>query len=346
MRASVKIIVVSLSLTLTLGTLAAQTQNIVYADGNSSPAAGSGNAFPWGSIGIRYQAIFPHSLFGSKTLNITNIRDILVAGNGTNLEAVYDDIEIKMGITQLTTPTTSWSANNPKPTTVYRGKLRIRFTGSPNPAWGGIGLPKPYFYLPLSNTDNLCVEVIVWRADKHVSSQTSSNFYFPKSGSLPRAFLYQWTSKQSQGPGVGSSAGCRMAFVLDNGNIAFAGQGCQSSSKTPLVLSTNPAWPQLGKSLSINLTGGAASSPAFLVVGTSFVWFDLSAAGAPGCFLWNDVLVPVPTATNSGGTATFSATVPTTASSGTLLTHWLVFDKLANPAQLTTSDYATIILGR
>jgi len=343
MRAHFNILVAVLA--LTLGTLTAQTQKIVYADGNSSPATTSGNAFPFGSIGIRYQAIFPHSLFGSKPLNIVTIRDILLAGHTTNLEAIYDDIEIKMGITQLTTPTSNWATNNPKPTTVYRGKLRVRFTGAPTAAWGGIGLPKPYFYLPLSNKDNLCVEVIVWKANKHVSTQTSSNFYFPKSGStLRRAFLYQWTSKQTQGPSTGNG-GCRMAFVLDNGNIAFAGQGCQSSGNTTLALSTKPSWPQLGQSLSINLTGSAKGRPAFLVLGAKLLWFDLAAAGAPGCFLWNDVLIPVPTATNASGAASFSATVPANSPPGTFLTHWLVFDQ-ANAAQLTTSDYATIIVGR
>ena len=250
-----------------------------------------------------------------------------------------------MGITQQPVPTTSWTTNNPKPTTVYRGRLRVRFTGTPTPQWTGIGLPKPYLYLPLSSKDNLCVEVIVWKADKHVNTQTSSNFYFPKSGSLPRAFLYQWTSKQTSAPSTGSG-GCRMAFVLDNGNIAFAGQGCQSSGNTPLVLSTNPSWPQLGKSLSINLTGSVKGLPAFLVVGTKYLWFDLAAAGAPGCFLWNDVVAPIPTATNATGGASFSATVPSNLLPATLLTHWVVFDSQANPASLTSSDYATIIVGK
>ncbi len=349
MHSHVKSLVASLSLvlaptltsTLALGTLTAQTQNIVYADGNSSPSTGSGNAFPWGSVGIRYQAIFPHSLFGQNTLNIATIRDILVAGNTTNLEAVYDDIEIRMGITKQATPTTTWSVNNPNPTTVYRGPLRIRFTASPSPAWGGIGLPKPYLYLPSSNTDNLCVEVIVWAASKH-----SGNFYFPKAGTLPRAYLYQWTSKQTTAPSVSTSSGCRMAFVLDNGNIAFAGQGCLSSANSRLTISTNPSWPQPGKSLAINLLGAATASPAFLVIGTKLISFDLGPAGAPTCFLWNDILVPVATTTGTRGEAGISAGVPAKVAPTTLLTHWVVFDKLANPAQLTSSDYATIIVGK
>jgi hypothetical protein len=347
MRTRVKLLLVTLSLFLTVNTLTAQTQRIVYADGNPSPTVGGANAFPWCSVGIRYQAIFPHSIFGSNPLNIATIRDILVAGHilsgltPGNLEAVYDDIEIKMGITRQTIPTTVWTVNNPKPTTVYRGPLRIRFTGAPASVWGGIGLPKPYFYLPLSNKDNLCVEVIVWKASQH-----SGNFYYPRAGSnLQRAFLFGWVNNQNASARVGAG-GCRMAFALNNGNIAFAGKGCNSSANTPLVISTNPSWPQPGKSLSIRLAGGAKASPAFLVIGTKLVSFDLGAAGAPGCFLWSDILVPAPTSTNSSGAASFSATVPSTATAGTLLTHWLVFDNQANAARLTTSDYATLILGK
>jgi hypothetical protein len=323
---------------LTLGILTAQTQNIVYADGDSNPTTGSRNAFPFGTPGIRYQAIYPHSLFGTKALNIATIRDILVAGTVTNVERVYDDIEIRMGITQQVRPTTNWTTNNPNPTTVYRGKLRVRCVGSPASLWGGIGLPKPYLYLPLSNQDNLCVEVIVWRA-------ASGGYFTRSSTSLYRAFRNGWPGNQSQAPLTGTGA-CRMAFVLDNGNIALAGQGCQSSGNTPLVLSTNPSWPQPGKSLSINLTGSVKGLPAFLVVGTQYLWFDLAAAGAPGCFLWNEVLVPVPTATNASGGASFSATIPANVQPVTLLTHWVVFDRQANAAQLTTSDYATIIVGK
>ncbi len=337
----------ALPLALTVDTLGAQTQRIVYADGDSSPTNGSANAFPWCSVGIRYQAIFPHSLFGSNTLNIVTIRDILVAGyilGGStpgNIEAVYDDIEIKMGITQQTSLSTTWSVNNPKPTTVHRGPLRIRFTGAPTSVWGGIGLPKSYLYLPLSSKDNLCLEVIVWKASQH-----TLNFYYPRANSaLQRAFLYQWTGNQTASANVGGG-GCRMGFVLDNGNIAFAGQGCNSSANTPLVISTNPSWPQPGKSLAIHLAGGAKSKPTFLVVGSKLLAFDLGAAGAPGCYLWNDVLAPVPTLTDASGAASLSATVPSTATSGTVMTHWLVFDNQANPAQLTTSDYATVILGR
>src|SRR5690606_25724604 len=154
--------------------LTAQTQNIVYVDGDNNSMTGGGNAFPFGAGGgIRYQAIFPHSLFGAAPLNIVSIRDILVAGNTSDLEAGYNDIEIKMGKTTLADVGSDWNANNPNPTTVYRGPLRIRFI---NNQWTAIGLPNPYLYLPTSPTQNLCIEVIVWSA----INSSSTNFYYPK----------------------------------------------------------------------------------------------------------------------------------------------------------------------
>jgi hypothetical protein len=322
-----------LAAVLCLGGLTAQ-QNIVYADGDPSPTTGGGNAFPFGSVGIRYQSIFPHSLFGPGPLNIVTIRDILVSGHTTDLEAVYDDIEIRMGPTKQSAPTTDWATNLPLATakTVYRGPLRIRFT---NGVWGGIGLPKPYLYLPLANTDNLCVEVIVWAASQH-----TANFYYPKaSGLINRAFRYGWVANQTQ-PALTGTSGCRMAFVLNNGNIATAGQGCNSSANTPLLM-TNDTWPQLGQPVKFSLGGAAAFKPGFLVLGAQVIAIDLGIAGSPGCVLWNDPLLGVPVVTDAQGGASLTATVPQNTLPATLYGHWLV---LENP-RLTTSDYQTIIIG-
>jgi hypothetical protein len=316
---------------LSLGSVTAQ-QNVIWNDG-SSPTAGSSNAFPFGSVGIRYQSIVPYSLF-NKPAN--TIREILVAGSNTNIEAVYEDIEIRMGLTTLTTPTMNWATNNPKPTTVYRGKLRIRFTGSPASVWGGIGLPNPYLYLPLQK-ENLCVEVIVHKASRH-----ASNFCFPRASSaVNRAFRFNWVT-QNQPPLVGT-LGCRMGFVTESGSITTAGAGCKSSANTNLTISASNTWPEPFKPLTFGLAGALKTSPAFFVLGTKLTCFDLAIAGAPGCFLWNDLLITVGTVTDNAGAAKLFTVAP--AASGTGIAHWIVLDKNANNAGLTTSDYLTIQLG-
>jgi len=324
-----------------IGALSAQTQNVVYYT-DSSPSVGTRNAFPFGNGDIRYQTIVPNATFNNR---ITIIRDILLAGTGGALEAVYDDIEIKMGVTRQVTPTNNWTTNNPKPTTVYRGPLRIRFTVA---QWGGIGLPNPYLFAPLSPADNLCVEVIVWKASLH----GKRSFYFPlASPGAARAYMAGWVTSQGQTPATSAASGCKMGFVLLNGNVAFAGTGCNSSINTPLRIGTD-TWPQPGKPLSVTLYGAKASRPANLVIGLSQAkWLattlplDMGIFGAPGCFIWNDPLLRIPLVTDKNGAIKFTVSVPPLANSGTAYVHWWVLDTAANAFGVTSSDYATIILG-
>jgi hypothetical protein len=232
--------------------------------------------------------------------------------------------------------TSDWNSNNPNPTTVYRGPLRIRFI---NNQWTGIGLPNPYLYVPLNANEHLCIEVIVWSA---INGPT--NFYYPKaSGTLQRAFRNGWVTNQTQPPLTGSS-GCRMGFVINDGNISVAGDSCMSSTNTPLRASAS-TWPQLGAPLSLNLQGAVATRPAFFVIGTKLVAFDLNVAGAPGCILWNNPLIGVPTVTDAAGAAVLNTTVPKNSTPGTIFGHWLVLDGAANAGGMTTSDSMTIIIG-
>lgn len=319
--------------------LLGQAQNVVYYTDNS-PINGSRNAFPFGNGDIRYQTIVPNVTFGNR---VVNIRDILVAGTNSAMEAIYDDIEIRMGVTQQVLPTNNWNTNNPNPTTVYRGPLRVRFEVG---KWGGIGLPKPYLFLPLSSSDNLCVEVIVWSATAH----GKRSFYFPlASGTAARAFAAGWVVSQTNTPTTSTSSGCKMGFVLNNGNVAFAGVGCTSAATLQIGGSS---WPQPNQQFSLTLTGGKPAALANLVLGvshakwgTSSLPLDMAIFGAPNCFIWNDPLIRVPLVTNASGQITITSTVPATATFGTVFAHWWVADASANAFGVASSDYATIILG-
>jgi hypothetical protein len=320
-------------------TLSAQTQKIVYHT-DSSPTLGSRNAWPFGYNGMRYQTIVPYSTFGGGAV----IRDILLVGTASPLEVDYTDIEIRMGLTKLSGPTTNWNTNNPNPTTVYRGPLRVRFAVG---KWGGIGLPNYYLYLPRATTDNLCVEVIVWG----VRGKNRGAFYFLlASATAGRAASGGWVVNQTLTPAV-STMGCKMGFVLNNGNVAFAGTGCKSSLQTPLTIGAT-AWPQINRQFSVTLTGGKPSSLANLVLGVSHAkWgptalpLDMAIFGAPTCFIWNDPLIRIPVTTDANGKVSITTIVPPSANSGTVFAHWWVLDRSANPFGVTSSDYATIILG-
>jgi hypothetical protein len=313
-------------------------QNVVYTPDNSP--VGSGNAFPFGSVGIRYQTLVPAATFNTP---VATIKDIFIAGRTTNLEVEYDDIEIRMGMTSLTTLTNNWTTNNPNPTTVYRGPLRVRMVIG---AWNGIGLPNPYLYLPLPSATTLCVEVIVWAASKH-----TGNFYYPAAGAQPRAYLNNWVSSQSPTANVGTSLGCKMGFLLDNGNFVAAGQSCLgSNSQMPTVRADT--WPKPNQPITISLTGAPASTAALFVLGLDHAkWnglplpMDMGFMGAPNCRIWNSIQIQAGLATDPSGNSQLKLTVPNGPTSGTIFGHFWVLDTQANNAGLITSDQATIILG-
>ncbi|MCA8956725.1 MAG: hypothetical protein KDC87_11680, partial [Planctomycetes bacterium] len=305
---------------LTLGSTAVAQQNIKWYPDNTT--TGSGNAFPFGSAGIRYQTIVPRANFGTNIAG--TIKDIMVnAGTYPNTEIAYDDIEIRMGVTTQATPVTDWSTNNPNPTTVYRGKLRIRFqTGT----WTAIGLPNSYTYVLPTASDNLCIEVICWAIQGRTAP---SNFYYPlASSSANRAFRYNWINSQTTAPLTGTS-GCKMGLVVDSGSVAFAGTGCQSSSSTPLTISTD-TYPSAGNPITVSLRGAKASSPAMIILGINHQkWggIDLPFAFfSSTCLIWNDVLIQGALATDAAGSIDLKVTVPTSATSGTLFAHFWVAD--------------------
>ena len=65
---------------------------------------------------------------------------------------VYADVEIRAGLTTLTSLTSSWTTNLGAPVAVYRGPLRVRFLVD---QWVPLGLPVPIPWGPTSAADNL-----------------------------------------------------------------------------------------------------------------------------------------------------------------------------------------------
>ncbi len=300
---------------------------------------GLGNAFPWGSNGIRYQTIVPGSKLGRASL----IQDVFVAGRSKDFEIIYDDIEIRMGRTSLATVTTDWKKNNPNPTTVYRGPLRVRFEVG---KWHGIGLPVPYRFLGVGAAKNLCFEVIVWK-----TRHTQANFYFPLADAQTRrAFRFRWTGSQTRPPLVGGSAN-KMGLLLGNGNFVAVGTGCASSASRPLEIGAS-TYPQAGKSLNVTLKGAKGPGVAVLMVGASFTKlgaialpFDLAPLGAPKCFVWNDLLVVIPAVIKPDGSASTPFAIPPTTGNARLYMHWWARDPAANRFGWATSSSGKMLLG-
>jgi hypothetical protein len=334
--------------------LAAQTQpNIVWYPDNIP--SGTANAFPWGSEGVRYQCIFTNAMLGNTP---ASIRDVFVLGDAMlgDSEVVYGDIEIRMGTTPQPSLVPTWSLNNPNPTTVHRGPLRVRFRVG---QWSGIGLPRSFLWLPLSANDHLCFEVIVWSVkDRGKAISPAPSFMYTPTGTGGRAFLYQWVQgggfSNPTAPGYSVTSGAKIGLLLDDGNVVTLGSGCTSSLSTPLAIGGDPGkWPQQANTFNVNLAGAAALAPAFLALGVrEDRWnglplpLDLGPIGAPACRVYHEFVAALPYATDASGNSKYALALPANAAGFQVKATWVVLDAAANPSGFTTSDYATLILGR
>jgi len=344
-----------LALLLPCALAPAQTQNIVYVPDNNA-AVGTVNGFPFGNAGTRTQQIIPQSMIGS-TPGL--IQDLFVAPNITSgttgandSEVVYGDIEIRMGITQLTTLTNTWATNCTNPTTVYRGRLRVHFTRN---VWTPLGMPASYLWLPLSPADNLVVDIITWSiVDRGVVP--TGYCMSVHSGGLSRAYLINYgTTLSATSAGV-DTYGVKLGFLFSDGNFVGHGGGCPGSSTLAPTIGVAPGtWPQLGSVLDVRLSQGPIGIGAALVLGFNTqtiaglpLPLDLVLFGAPGCFAWHDSVATLPVVpTNATGDASQLIPIPNSAGLMSLRVYgtWLCIDPLANSLGATTSGYGTIIIG-
>lgn len=322
-------------------------QNVKWIDNNLP--TGPGNAFPWGSNFIRYQAIFDAAMLGS-TPGFVN--DVLIAGDATDVsprEVVYDDIEIRLGNTPITHAgiTSNWTTNNPNPTTVHRGRLRVVFEPR---AWRGVGLPRAFLYVPLPPAPNLCFEVITWQVRGHSGA---INFFYPTAGNVQRAYLYGWVANQTGVANV-DTQGNKLGVVVNDGNWVVLGEGCVGSASNRLTI-TGPAnaWPARGRQFPVRLTGGVPQRPSVCALGSTDATFgsvplpyDLAPWGAGGCQLWSEPLVLIGTVTDASGNATLPLAIPAdpTLSIGRAFATWVQVDPPANPMGVTFSGYMKLIL--
>ncbi|MEZ6038192.1 MAG: hypothetical protein R3F29_11965 [Planctomycetota bacterium] len=332
-------------------------QNIVYHD-SASPTGGNGNYFPFGAETVRTQQLIPNAVLGAPGL----IQDLYVNPLITNQQGLtvtqvyYDDIEVRMGVTQLGALTTNWASNSPASTTVYRGPLLVRFEKN---RWSPLGLPASYAWNPASAADNLVVEFIVWSvADTGAVVPNASGYFMDVrrsvSDSIPRAYRLGWTGGQ-QATAVGvDGSGIKLGFLIDDGNfVVHDGQCAGSSGAVPRIGAVPGTWPQAGASFDVTVSGGAPGSLAALVLGferSSYqgvsLPFGMQPLGAPGCRFWHGweafLSVSVLDGTGAGAaTLSFPAGVP---QATRLYGTWLCLDPAANSLGLVPTGFLGMTL--
>lgn len=333
-------------------------QNIVYHD-NPAPTVGTANAFPFGANGVRIQQLIPQSVLGASAAVIQDLfvnAQIAATATPTESQVYYGDFEIRMGLTQLTTLTTTWATNSPNPTTVYRGPLLVRFVKD---QWVPLGLPASYVWAPTSAADNLVIDFICWQVTDIGAVTPGPSGYFLNVRSSPtqgisRAYRLGWVAGQQATSLNVDGNGIKLGFLFNDGNFVTHDGSCAGSSTARPRIGASPGtWPQLGQPFDITLADGPANLLATLVLGLDTTIYgglplplDLGLLGAPGCRFWHswELLLPV-VAVDPAGAATFTLQVPNGPWSGVrLYASWLCLDPTANAFGFVPSGFATLIL--
>ncbi|MCA8978225.1 MAG: hypothetical protein KDC98_26090 [Planctomycetes bacterium] len=342
-----------------LGSAIPSQQNILYAD-DASPLTGVGNAFPFGSEGVRQQQLVMQSVLGNTP---HRIRDLFVNPRIHNVlpqqvsQIYYGDFEIRMGTTQATALSGIWANNLTNPTVVHRGPLLVRFERD---RWIPLGLKNSYLWAPQSPADNLVIDFICWHVIDTGSVPPNSNGYFLQlrasaGNSLPRAYRLGWTAGQPPTSSGFDNLGIKLGFLFDDGNfVAHDGTCVGATALMPQIAATVGAWPQLGSPFDIHLHHGPPGRPAILAFGfntaTSGPYalpLDLTPFGAPGCIVWHDPLLTAAFAVTSlAGDATHILQIPGQAGLSPMVFHatWFCLDPGANVLGLVPSGFGTILL--
>ncbi len=202
--------------------------------------------------------------------------------------------------------------------------------------WTKLGLTAPFAY---NGTDHLVIEIEI-QAGPSLGTITSGAAH---RGTRPALY----TRTVGTLTGAIAATALKMEITMRSGTSTY-GTGCAGSNGTPVLSFAGQS--RLGKSLDVDLTGGAAGAPAFLNGGftnSSPYPIDLSAVGATSCSLYNDPLTTLTTGTDPAGAARASLAIPVDTSLVGLQVYfqWLCIDPPANAAGLTTSNGGVAIVG-
>ncbi len=155
-------------------------------------------------------------------------------------------------------------------------------------------------------------------------------------GHAYRTGLYALVKNQD-----GSLPGTEVDFLSNAGTAGFSryfGHGCMGKAKAeprliPQVL------PEAGKLFTLGLEGQAPSSSGILLIGTDCLAkpLDLAFLGAPGCVIFQNVVLGMAVPTSSTGTAKVPFNLPASAAGGRVRFQSVAIVPGANAANLLTS---------
>lgn len=336
--------VVLVALPLLAGAVPAQ--RCVYVPDNSL-GSGSGNVIPFGHVSPtngswsnqKYQTLVPASTLGTVPGRICELA-FVPRTTGTRQ---FASIVIKMAQTKATTLTTTFATNlGSNPTTVLDARDYV--WTNPQMQWTRIGLQTPFLFIP--TLGNLVLDIEVRGAGMPDSSGTHPGF---RSVSQVRMYAFGWTTSPPATGRLAGSSGLAMELCFDTNDAHAFGRGCKGSNgKVPRLSFSGNA--KLGGTLTLNLADALASRPVLVVMGLSNAApypVDLTAAGAPGCSLYESLDVPSTTVTSSNGTVAIPIAIPNDSALACVKFYNQFFphDPAANALDFTASNYGRVLLG-
>lgn len=297
-----------------------------------TPATGTCNAFPFSTTDMRYQALILASDLGNAP---AIIRGFSLAPCSSGVRS-FTRITMKMAHLAATTLSTTFDQNLAAgPLTVmdipsYTWNLTAN-------VWNDVDLQVPF---PYNGVDNVVVEFLV-------TGSSGAGGTMHRDATHQRVYLGSYAG-QLTGTNGGLTA-FKMRLITGDGSLQVFGAGCVGSNSLQPALSFAGTG-QLGTALGVQLDGVLPTVPAVLHFGSSTASpfpLDLSASGAPGCFLYHDVWFALPLLSDPLGQASVSFNLPRfrTAIGLLLYFQWAAVDLPANALGVTTSSYGRALVG-
>lgn len=337
------LLVATLATTLVASAVSAQSRFIP-----DSAASGGCNVIPFGVNTTSttwsnqvYQTMATAADLGNAPSGLICDIGFINCGTGNDVYH-YDTIEVKLGQTTATSLSTTFSANlavNVQ-TVLSATNYDWHATGG---KWHRLGLDTSYLYIAARGA-NLVIQITVTGGRKLAGGLTG--FY---TGSRQRLYNFGWTGTPPTTGTLGSTAALKWEVLFQMNDLNTFGVGCPGTNGTPALTFSGSA--QIGNSFSVLLANAPARKPALHIVGLKRLepYFDLGAAGAPGCRLYESVDSAFAVVSDANGGASagpFKIPNDTGLLCLRVYTQFAPFDKpQGNSLGLTTSNYGRILVG-
>lgn len=305
----------------------------------TSPSTGTCNSIPWGDAGSsiwsnqRYQVVVPASDLGAAGF-ITGL-EFAPCGTGTHTSST---LTITIGMVpngfQFGAGNVDFAANlaSASGTTVVLDQSNYSFDLNAD-NWTNVGFTASF---PYDGASDLLIDIL---------TAGNTNLGAPgmrRADDRQRLYAVDWTGIPPV-TGTTDLMALKMRVLTGCAELSTFGLGCAG-----LELSFAGA-PALGGTLAVDMSGGAATSPAALdigLVGTSPFPIDLSPFGLRGCLLYTSVELSANAVSDGAGNATLSLPVPSSpALTGARLFFQWVHLNDAAPGGAATSNAGVAVLG-